>query len=62
MAQRFKEIAAFMLPFYVLMCFATVYILAHYAIDAIAGLITGVAFYFLFLWLSKDMIIGKSTR
>ena len=26
-----------MMPFYVLMCFATVYILAHYAIDVIAG-------------------------
>ena len=57
-----KKLLLFMLPFYVLMCFATVYILAHYAIDAIAGLITGVAFYFLFLWLSKGMIIGKSTR
>lgn len=33
-------------PFYVLMCFSTVYILAHYAIDAIAGLLTGVVLYF----------------
>ena len=30
------------------MCFATVYIQAHYAIDAIAGLITGTAFYWFF--------------
>ncbi len=33
------------LPFYVLMCFSTVYIYAHYAIDVIAGLVTGGAFY-----------------
>ena len=34
-----------LLPFYVFLCMATVYIQAHYAIDAIAGLITGVALY-----------------
>ena len=34
-----------LLPFYVFLCMATVYIQAHYAIDAIAGLITGVVFY-----------------
>ena len=40
------------LPFYVLMCFSTVYILAHYAIDAMAGLLTGTVLYFLlyFIW------------
>ncbi len=37
------------LPFYVLMCFSTVYIYAHYAIDVLAGLITGVLFFYLFL-------------
>ena len=36
-----------LLPFFILMFFATVYIQAHYAIDAIAGLLTGVLFYFL---------------
>ena len=34
------------LPFYVLMCFSTVYIYAHYAIDALAGLVTGVLLYY----------------
>lgn len=34
-----------------LMFFATFYIQAHYAIDAIAGLFTGSAMYFLFRWL-----------
>lgn len=42
-----------MLPFYVLMCFATVYILAHYAIDAIAGLLSGIVFYFVLMAISK---------
>ena len=45
-----------MLPFYVLMCFSTVYILAHYAIDAIAGLITGVACYFATTKLSERWV------
>ncbi len=35
-----------LLPFFILMCFATVYIQAHYVIDAIAGLITGVILYY----------------
>jgi membrane-associated phospholipid phosphatase len=35
-----------MLPFYVLMCFSTVYIYAHYLIDAIAGFITGILLYY----------------
>ena len=30
-----------MTPFYILLCLATVYIQAHYAVDAFAGLATG---------------------
>ena len=37
------------LPFYVLMCLSTVYIYAHYAIDAIAGLVTGCLLYFMLI-------------
>ena len=44
---RSRRLIFTMLPFYVLMCFATVYIYAHYAVDAIAGLISGVAFYYI---------------
>ncbi len=44
---RSKRLIYGMLPFYVLMCFSTVYIDAHYAIDAIAGLATGVILYYL---------------
>ena len=41
------------LPFYLLMCLSTVYIYAHYAIDAIAGLFTGILLYFLFVGIYK---------
>ena len=43
-------------PFFVLMFAATVYIRAHYLIDAIAGLIVGILFYFLLslLWKAHD--------
>jgi membrane-associated phospholipid phosphatase len=34
-----------MLPFYLLMCLSTVYIYAHYLIDAFAGLVSGIAIY-----------------
>lgn len=43
---RSKGLVLTILPFYVLMCFSTVYIYAHYAIDALAGLVTGVGLYF----------------
>ena len=43
---RNKKLLFFMLPFYVFLCLATVYIQAHYAIDAIAGFITALIFYF----------------
>lgn len=36
-----RRLLLFLLPFYVLLCFSTVYIQAHYAIDAIAGLVSG---------------------
>ena len=41
------------LPFYVLMCMATVYIRAHYAIDALAGLVSGTLCYVLLAWLTS---------
>ncbi len=40
-------------PFAILMFFATFYIQAHYAIDAIAGLLAGTVMYFLFLGVYK---------
>lgn len=40
-----------MMPLYLLLCCATVYIKAHYLVDSIAGLITAVLLYYLTSWL-----------
>jgi len=45
-----------MLPFYIFLCLATVYIQAHYLIDVIAGLISAVVIYFALMAVSKGMI------
>ncbi len=45
---RSRGLILTILPFFILMCLSTVYIYAHYAIDAIAGLVTGVMLYVLF--------------
>jgi membrane-associated phospholipid phosphatase len=42
-----------LLPFFLLMCFATVYIQAHYAIDVAGGLVTGVIFFFVLRWAGR---------
>ena len=52
---RSKGLIFTILPFYILMCFSTVYIYAHYAIDAIAGLVTGVLLYFMFISISRHI-------
>ncbi len=44
-----KKVFCYVLPFAVLMFFATVYIQAHYAVDAIAGLAGGIMLYCI-LW------------
>ena len=51
-----KKLFAFMFPVFVLLCCATVYIKAHYLVDAIAGLITGVAVYCFTTWLYKRFL------
>ncbi len=47
------------LPFAVLLLFATFYIQAHYAIDALAGLVAGALFYLLFFYGYKSLF-GKA--
>ena len=46
---RSKALIYTILPFFIAMCLSTVYIYAHYAIDVIAGLVTGSALYFLLM-------------
>jgi len=45
-----RKLFFILLPFAILLFFGTFYIQAHYAIDAIAGLFFGTAFYFLLRW------------
>ena len=52
---RSKGLIFTILPFYILMCLSTVYIYAHYVIDAIAGLLTGILLYFLFVFIYKRL-------
>ena len=52
---RNRKLLFIMLPFYTFLCMATVYIQAHYLIDAIAGWISAVVFYFLLMAASKNM-------
>lgn len=47
-----------MLPFYVFLCMATVYIQAHYAIDAIAGLVSALMIYFALMAATKGLVAG----
>lgn len=48
-----RRLGAVLFPIFVLLCCATVYIKAHYLIDAIAGLVTGVVVYYIAAWLYK---------
>lgn len=57
LAFRAKRLLAYILfPIFVLLCCATVYIKAHYLVDAIAGLATGVMLYYFTTWLYKRFI------
>lgn len=46
-----KPLALVILPFYLLLCLATVYIKAHYFVDVVAGLFTAFFFYQISVWL-----------
>lgn len=43
----------FLLPFYLLLCGATVYIQAHYLIDAIVGFVSAFGLYIVVTWMFK---------
>ena len=50
-----RKLFYFLLPFYIFLCMATVYIQAHYLIDALAGLVSAVVVYFVLMYFSKGM-------
>lgn len=49
------------LPFYVFLCLATVYIQAHYAIDAIAGFVSAIAIYALLTTIANRLETKRQT-
>lgn len=50
---RNKTLFFILLPFAIGICFATVYIRAHYGIDAIVGLLSGIALYIFWAWIAR---------
>ena len=48
-----KRFFALLLPFYLLLCCATVYIQAHYLIDALAGFVSAFGIYIMVTWMYK---------
>lgn len=53
---RNKTLVLCLLPFSIGICFATVYIRAHYAIDAIMGLVSGIVLYIFWALIAKRFI------
>lgn len=53
-----RRLLYILLPFYVFLCMATVYIQAHYAIDSLAGLVSGALLYFILMGISRGMKTG----
>ena len=59
---RNKVLLVVLAPLYVLLCLSTVYIQAHYAIDSIAGLVSGFVIYALLFGLTGRMRLKRSRR
>ena len=57
-----KKLCYGLIPFYVLLCCATVYIQAHYLIDVFAGLISAVAIYILSTRMYKKSFASRDFR
>jgi len=53
---RNYKLLAVLAPFYILLCCATVYIQAHYAIDAIAGFVTACILFAILMRASRKMV------
>lgn len=56
------KLFAFLLPFYFLLCCATVYIQAHYVIDAVAGFLTAIMLYYVVTWMYKKWFVSPMFR
>ena len=54
-----RKLCWFLMPFYVLLCCATVYIQAHYLIDVFAGWISAIGIYILATWMYKHWFASR---
>lgn len=54
-----RRLFGFLLLFYIPLCLSTVYIQAHYVIDAIAGFVSGIIIYFALLWGTAGKMIAR---
>ena len=59
---RSKALFFTLLPFVVLICFATVYIRAHYAIDVLGGLVAGGFFYLLWNQVYNKFAVNANAK
>ena len=59
---RNRKLLLALTPFYVLLCCSTVYIQAHYLIDALAGLPVGVLFFVLSMFATRRMATKRRVR
>lgn len=50
-----RRLLYFLVPFYVFLCLSTVYIQAHYVIDALAGLVSGIVLYYALFFATTKM-------
>ena len=57
--KRYFKVFAFIVPFYLAILASTVYIRAHYMIDVIAGLLSAFLFYYLSVWVYKQLFAAK---
>ncbi|MBR2637860.1 MAG: phosphatase PAP2 family protein [Bacteroidaceae bacterium] len=54
-----KSLAAILFPLYILLCCATVYIKAHYLVDAFAGLLSGILLYIITAFIFDRWLKGE---
>lgn len=57
-----RKLAWGFLPLYVILCFSTVYIQAHYLVDVFGGLVSGAVFYVFAHWLYGLIHVKHPTR
>ena len=50
-----RKLVYILLPFYLFLCMATVYIQAHYLIDALAGWVSSVLLYYILMYFSRNL-------